>query len=281
MSGVLERMAKRARGALPTVEPRTAPRFAPPESGSAGVGTSAFGIEEISSEAESPANRRENTQKKMRRSELDEDKAPREIRETHDAAPVREQVRRATANQASRGMDVDRQRDSQPRLQPKPQANPEPESKQASDSSLKSNDSERGSKEIGIEESHEFTVRAAMTRTPEETTLEPSQIESKIASNRENNRENGEEAETPAIRRNNRVQEREAQAIEVRSAARKEAAMLAPTLDGSAEQRTEIHISIGNIELRAPRVEARLQAAPFRPRVTLDDYLRRKPEAGA
>jgi hypothetical protein len=44
-----------------------------------------------------------------------------------------------------------------------------------------------------------------------------------------------------------------------------------------AEQQTEIHISIGSIELRAPRTETRPKPAPFRPRVTLDEFLRRKP----
>jgi hypothetical protein len=45
-----------------------------------------------------------------------------------------------------------------------------------------------------------------------------------------------------------------------------------------AEEKTEIHISIGSIELRAPRVEPSPQPAPFRPRVTLDDFLRRGQE---
>jgi hypothetical protein len=45
----------------------------------------------------------------------------------------------------------------------------------------------------------------------------------------------------------------------------------------SLEQKTEIHISIGRVELRAPRQDAKPSAAPFRPRLTLDDFLRRKP----
>jgi hypothetical protein len=49
----------------------------------------------------------------------------------------------------------------------------------------------------------------------------------------------------------------------------------------AAESKTEVHISIGSIELRAPRGEARAAVAPFRPRVSLGDFLRRKPEAGA
>jgi hypothetical protein len=51
-----------------------------------------------------------------------------------------------------------------------------------------------------------------------------------------------------------------------------------PRPEPLAEERTEIHISIGSIELRAPHVESRPQAAPFRPRVTLDDFLRRGQE---
>lgn len=45
------------------------------------------------------------------------------------------------------------------------------------------------------------------------------------------------------------------------------------------EEKTEIHISIGNIELRSARAETRPQLAPFRPRVTLDEFLRRGSEA--
>ena len=44
-------------------------------------------------------------------------------------------------------------------------------------------------------------------------------------------------------------------------------------------EHTEIYISIGSIELHAPRMEAK--AAPFRPRVTLDEFLKRKPGAGS
>jgi hypothetical protein len=43
-----------------------------------------------------------------------------------------------------------------------------------------------------------------------------------------------------------------------------------------AEQKAEIHISIGNIELRAAPAEPKPPApAPFRPRVSLQDFLSR------
>jgi hypothetical protein len=53
----------------------------------------------------------------------------------------------------------------------------------------------------------------------------------------------------------------------------------AVVLTSSAEQKAEIHISIGRIELRAPRPEVNPPATPFRPHVTLEEFLHRKPEA--
>ena len=46
-----------------------------------------------------------------------------------------------------------------------------------------------------------------------------------------------------------------------------------------SEQKPEIHISIGSIELRAAPAEPRPAPAPFRPRVSLQDFLNRKTEA--
>jgi hypothetical protein len=41
-------------------------------------------------------------------------------------------------------------------------------------------------------------------------------------------------------------------------------------------EQTEIHITIGSVELRAPRVApVAPKSLPFRPRVTLDEFLRR------
>ncbi|MGB7548980.1 MAG: hypothetical protein WBM14_14630 [Terracidiphilus sp.] len=47
----------------------------------------------------------------------------------------------------------------------------------------------------------------------------------------------------------------------------------------AAGDHTEIHITIGSIELRAPRTEAKAPA--FRPRVTLDEFLNRRPGAAS
>jgi hypothetical protein len=58
------------------------------------------------------------------------------------------------------------------------------------------------------------------------------------------------------------------------SAVRNETGEAAPAVD--AAEHTEIHITIGSVELRAPRVApAPLKAPAFRPRVTLDEFLKR------
>jgi hypothetical protein len=63
------------------------------------------------------------------------------------------------------------------------------------------------------------------------------------------------------------------------SAVRNEAGDPAAAMD-SAEH-TEIHITIGSVELRAPRVVPAPPKAPaFRPRVTLDEFLKRGAGSG-
>jgi hypothetical protein len=75
--------------------------------------------------------------------------------------------------------------------------------------------------------------------------------------------------------------ERAELAMEVRSSRDRDSGPQAESHEVPAEQRTEIHISIGSIELRAPHVESRPQVVPFRPRVSLDDFLGRKPGGAA
>ena len=45
-------------------------------------------------------------------------------------------------------------------------------------------------------------------------------------------------------------------------------------------EHTEIHITIGTVELRAPRVAPSTPKVPFRPRVTLDEFLKRGTGSG-
>jgi hypothetical protein len=63
------------------------------------------------------------------------------------------------------------------------------------------------------------------------------------------------------------------------SAPRNEAGAVPSANDESGQ--TEIHITIGSVELRAPRVaSAPPKAPPFRPRVTLDEFLKRGTGSG-
>ena len=62
-------------------------------------------------------------------------------------------------------------------------------------------------------------------------------------------------------------------------AARNEAGVAGSATD--AAEHTEIHITIGSVELRAPRIApAPPKAPPFRPRVTLDEFLKRGAGSG-
>lgn len=83
----------------------------------------------------------------------------------------------------------------------------------------------------------------------------------------------------PPARKDLQPQRREPSS-EVKSAPRtpEPAPHATPGMEVAAEN-TEIHITIGSIELRAPHTEA--TAPAFRPRVTLDEFLSRKPGAGS
>jgi hypothetical protein len=95
------------------------------------------------------------------------------------------------------------------------------------------------------------------------------------SSNRDSSSQNSVQQDAFAGSRKGRM--REAQ-IEVRSEQRS-AESPSEFHAAPAEERTEIHISIGSIELRAPRTEAGPKPAAFKPRVTLDEFLRGKPGA--
>ncbi len=69
-------------------------------------------------------------------------------------------------------------------------------------------------------------------------------------------------------------------ALEVRTAPRRDPAASPRISEAVPDGRPEIHISIGSIELRAVQPPSRPpQPLPFRPRVSLDDFLRGNREA--
>jgi hypothetical protein len=294
MSGVLKRMAKQAMGTLPTVQPLTPPHFAPH---GGGLRQTAF-EHETNAEVDVPAPF--SSPVPAPRPEL----SPRESRETgRDAA---EGIGDLPA-QSAQGSTTQPREPIQPRepmpprepMQPpriatrretaqeeRPAGRVEPMTSVWEGKPGRSEDAIEAEKparskssepelEIGAQSLARTEERPAAQIRPRPDPFAP-QEHSKTKSSRE-----GAEIVRDVESKARISRERKEQAIETRPSQRAAFAKRTEPVAAPTEQRTEIHISIGSIELRAPRVEAKPQAAPFRPRVTLDDFLRRKPEAGA
>jgi hypothetical protein len=283
MSGVLERMAKRARGALPMVEPRSLPLFAPSAAGLGRREIPAAGIQEVFAEVESSQSDVDSSPRKRRGAPIEEDEPGTVLDENSKALSSREPVRRTTARESGRGENSEQQAG-----EPRPRR---PESQQATNSSqlesggkvvptqqqLSAENNRSGMGVAEPQEAQKFSAQAAPVKAVISEAQEEKLFTSKLVERTVEKEESSDEIATPA--RSGAGAARRRQQQELRGAARNDAP--AATSASPTEQRTEIHISIGSIELRAPRVEARPQAVPFRPRVTLDDFLGRKPEAGA
>ena len=103
MSGVLDRMAKRALGALPTVEPRSTPLFAPSAIGFTGAEIAALGSEEVFAEAENSRSNVDNSQRKKPRLPLEASERQSAGSEKSELQPMRESAPRSlSANFATR-----------------------------------------------------------------------------------------------------------------------------------------------------------------------------------
>lgn len=259
MSGVLDRMAKRAMGTLPTVQPLASPHFATP----APVWSENIPEQETNLEIEAPAPRRKSVLSVLRPTETpspgqnpealqNDDKAG--VLQAHESFPQPERVGTRHARTHSRSI-IELKAGNRPSLNHEPAAETERD----------------GEKWV---QTKEHTTRAPRIE-PEDAESEtraplPAQLEKQTPAH--------PAMEIPA-------REREGHPVTValglhRSVARPLSAQPREAAT-PVEQRTEIQISIGSIELRAPRTETRPQSQPFRPRVTLDEFLRRKPEAGA
>lgn len=261
MSGVLERMAKRALGALPTVQPLTAPLYASP---ARGLRDSIFDLE-TNLEIEAPAPRRHRpsrTQQTQRNPELhDHPQNPDSSR--MPAPPVRGETRRAHGRVEDATPSSDESRE-----EPRTEARKRAETEQV----VKSDPVEPEHSAASFLTSKESSTRVSRMDLDKEPAIDDadaivSEIEARKTDLDDRNslaRVDGPLPAPPELAR---------QAMPAPIARRESATPI--------DQKTEIHISIGSIELRAPRSEAKPVATPFRPRVTLEDFLRRKPEAGA
>jgi hypothetical protein len=286
MSGVLERMAKRARGALPTVEPRSAPLFAPFATVFADKQTPAAGIQEVFDEVVT-SRRFDGSLRKGQRPLLEQDE-PRTVRDENlDPPSIRQPIRHTTTTDAAREENNQQPEVSNPgpRTQNSQQAtNSQPESEERVASTKQRPSVENSASGIEVAESLEAQnssappyVKPVVNQTQEENPFAAALLER--TENNEAAKEVASSDEIAAPARSGARVVRQRQQRNQRVAARNDGA--AATSDLSGEQRTEIYISIGSIELLAPRVEVRPQSVPFRPRVTLSDFLGRKPEAGA
>lgn len=272
MSRVLERMAKRALGALPTIQPLTAPHYARPAEG---LRESTLELEtnvELEPHASRIESRRPANQQTQTRvaenhpSGYLEDRgaslAPDPAQPATRAETRRTQNRAPTATPAS----DERARLAQPEHKADagttPSVNKEPvqEPESGAVTRGRANAFTRRDSRMDLDQNVVFEpIEAA---EPEFQTPTPA---STFKQEEDSRRESAVILSAP---------DRNRPAGRAQPSTRRQSA--APL-----EQKTEIHISIGSIELRTPRVETRQPAAPFRPQVTLEDFLRRKPEAGA
>jgi len=290
MSGVLDRMVKQARGVLPTIQPLIAPRLAPVASGiqeslaevevpsqapedswrkspmiAPRFAPVASGIQESLAEVDMPSQADEDSRRKTTLPHESSEKVVERVPHMIDSAlptsesskpPMRSQME--SKHYRTRMQELD--------TPPEPDKTPNRTAKNA-----------RPSEEVALQETQKFAVRAVMVESPKDEAVEAATVK------RTPPMSDGDDLEV-AVRANRAIltmSERTEMAMEVKHAAHGNEAAQTATLDSSAEQRTEIHISIGSIELRAPRVESNPPAPPFRPRVTLDDFLHRKPGSAA
>jgi hypothetical protein len=292
MSGVLKRMAKQALGELPTVQPLTPPHFAPH---TLGLRQAAFepGTDAgIDAPASILAPRPESRPLKSRETWMDaaeeirrrsEEFAPsgslqpRESMPPREPTPPRKTPTRREMAEAER--PAERVRPIMRNWEGNPGRGKDPDEAERPTRS-KSAEAELEVDTESLAPSEETKLRAVQNGPHPDSGVVPQEHMPQKHRRANSSRDRTEilsevESNVPIS------PDRRRQAIEARPAARTESQKRPEPAVAPIEQRTEIHISIGSIELRAPSVEAKPRAAPFRPRVTLDDFLRRKPEAGA
>ena len=285
MSGVLDRMAQRALGTMPAVQPLLGPRYAEtPRGAEAELGMTA----EIETIAPVPARKGDAGRRPVAdrdndvqgqddrsenrfegRSPVKRSKAPEKIAKAHEAetpvsAPTDQGERQSSPPRRAAQPGVERSREVA--------AGPGPE---------------RAAELRLAKAGHRSQTARAAKAVPHIEPMEPRREDAAADPMREERETSGigivlspkdepsrhEIVQSSASLKRNRLVAELPLTIDRRR-----------TLQGerraaeAAEEKTEIHISIGSIELRAPRAEPRPQAVPFRPRVTLDDFLRRGQE---
>jgi len=282
---VLDRMARRAMGTMPAVQPLLGPRYAEtPRGAEAELGMTA----EIETIAPVPARKGDARRRPVAdrdsdmqqkddkpenrfegRSPVKRSKAPEKIAKAHEAetpvsAPTDQGERQSSPPRRAAQPGVERSREVA--------AGPGPE---------------RAAELRLAKAGHRSQTARAAKAVPHIEPMEPRREDATAGRMRE-------ERETPGIESvlSPKDEPSRHKIVQSSDSPKRSRLVAAPLLEvdrritlqaerrtaEAAKEKTEIHISIGSIELRAPRVEQRPQAVPFRPRVTLDEFLRRGQE---
>jgi hypothetical protein len=271
-------MAKRARGALPTVEPKSSPRFAPSPGQFSGREVAATGVHEILDETETSLS--VGAQQGGKR--WPSAKTQRELRdESFDAFSIRESAHHSPSIHAPKpdalqpeSSEVSRLSSTLPETTGSPFDSKEEiaSTKQPPGIRHKTGGIEADRPPEILQFSTPASVEAMMYQQPGSRPRTSELIGRVVDDEAAGNDEITERSQVSASDLTQYNHDR-------RLGTRTDAAEATST--SSAEQKTEIHISIGRIEFSTERVEARTQSVPFRPRVTLSDFLGRNSRSGA
>ncbi len=250
MSSVLDRMVQRARGELPAVEPLVAAQWT--------ALTTQLAVAEETREHDTPPQQtqprsvtgRVNVAPAVRNSEANGHLQSALHSESRDAGGMKQQTTHETAredqNRSADGVTGSEEADATSEAEPI-----------------------LGERSLQVLNVHTVTARNIDAEASAEKAREPAALFSPHVS-------------LPQPQRREAVREvkEDAQQTAKNAALAIESTPRAAELEmDTAIEHTEIHITIGSIEMRAPRIEA--TAPAFRPRVTLDEFLSRRPGAGS
>ncbi len=291
MSGVLDRMAHRALGTLKAVQPLTTPRYSETPRGATAEPQMTAEIETIA-----PVRAREGDGRKRPVMDRDREAERQEERPRNSSEGPRPVKRLKTPEKVTHAteaaMPVSAPADQGERKSSAIERATQPGVERSREFEAEHSEAERFDQEFRPAPSTKSgeTMRIAEAGARAEP-IEPRRADAKAEEVREE-REGSGIAVVPLPKDEPARQEM----VQSSDFPKRSRLVAAPLLDidrrGTAqvvrpaaepvEEKTEIHISIGSIELRASRPEAHLeprpQAAPFRPRVTLDEFLRRGQE---
>lgn len=284
MNGVLARMAKQARGEAAEVQPRMTPRFAPVSLGSRGTPMDPQGSQAARTmpapqiREDSAADLPEIEPLPGERKQADSSGA------MHDRAQARRRDEDVKEGETSGTRPRTVESSLMPRMdtqigEPRRIAEHERESSEFGREQLMVAPRKAG---LGSDREQRHSIDGELESRRSPALVEPSAEADPLpranASDASSELQPRRDLPKESSERPGRRGEAQSEAGLIRRDASRNRRALPEDVAASGEESTEVHISIGHIELRAPRTEAKPQPATFRPRVTLAEFLRRSPE---